>query len=207
MPAPLDTTTAGRLYRRWLPVRGGDPDAGFPLGALAEALAAPLEPVNLVVRESDTHPGWALGWDAETAPLWILPWIAENVGVEWHGAATETLRTILLDLPNFKGGRQDAQIAAAKLTLGGGKHVTVTEPYHGDWWQQLYVTYVVETINEAATRRAILSRKAAGKVLTYRNDPGWSVGHFEAAYSALTVANAETNFSDVLNFETTLPSP
>lgn len=205
MAAPVEGTVAGRIYRRWRPLHNGDAAAGYPLGSLAESIALPLDAVDLLARESDTHPAWGLLWDATNAPLWVLPWIALNVGVEWRSATSETLRTTILDLPNFKGGLQSAQIAAAKLTLTGAKRVTVTEPYLGDFWQQLYVTYVAETPDPVATERAIVSRKAAGKVLTYRNDPGWSVGAFEAFYSAGTVATAEAAFADINANETRLP--
>src|SRR3954468_15507441 len=74
--APDPDVLAGRIYARWLPLHAGDADAGYPLGALAEALAVPLNPVDELVRESDTHPAWGTLWDVTAAPVWLLPWLA-----------------------------------------------------------------------------------------------------------------------------------
>lgn len=158
-----------------------------PLRAITDAMTAPLDPLDDVVRGDDDghHPPLALAVHAQHAPLWALPWLANLVGVEWHGDPDEDLRALILDRPAFRRGTTAAIVEAAKATLTGTQNVLVVERDTSPWRLSI-VTLTSETPNPTATLNAMLAQKPFGIVLTHTVTSGLTWASSTGTWAAAT---------------------
>jgi hypothetical protein len=201
--------TAPAVTEHWLDefgvVQPGDDQAGSPLRTLLGGMGIAFGPLHDLVRESDEGPGWSQLLDAARAPSWALPWLAQLAGVTLTpGAPADGWREEITSPPAFRRGTPDAIVDATRRTLTGDQRVTLRERDGGPW-QITVITYTAQTPDPAAAERAARSQKPAGLLMTFRVDPGWSVGEIEAAYSTRTVGDIEGAFASVGDLESNLP--
>ena len=107
-----------------------------------------------------------------TCPPEGLAWLGQFIGVVVNPTATEAAqRQQIATHSGFQRGTPASIIAAAQLTLTGGRQVFLTERVGGNAWQLGVITYVSETPDAAATLKAIQASTPAGIVVTYSAQP------------------------------------
>lgn len=123
------TAIAEELYRRLGPWYRADlQDPGQPLLALCEAFIGGLQPIEDVIRDTDTHVGWGKIMDPDAAPAEWLPWLAQFVGVRFTDQIPEAERRALIkDTPGFRRGTPAAIRGAVQALLTGDKTVYFVE--------------------------------------------------------------------------------
>lgn len=165
-PLALDTV-ADDYYRRLGPLTIPDPDNGFALMALADALTKPLSLVYQLSQATDEHEPWEIALDPDTAPEEILPWLAQPAGVSLQ--------------PSDTIEQQRARIKAASGMFAGSDqsirdevslHSTSRDParvkvLHPAQWQITVVVRTADTPDPAASERAALCQIPAGSLLTF----------------------------------------
>lgn len=173
MTRPAVVPLAEELWGELGPISQRDDEmTGWALLALCQALVGPLQFLEDIVRDSDTHIGYEAILDVDVCPPWALEWLGQFIGVrvtpgdpndpDWVDRA----RTEIHATTGFQRGTIDAMVAAAQLTLTGTKTVQVSERSGGPG-QLVVLTLAAETPDPVATERALRSQKAAGLVLTY----------------------------------------
>lgn len=166
-PLLVDPGPASRVYSRLIPIAVGDEGTGYMLYGLVEALTMPLEPLEEIIREDDTHPAWTRPVDPHEAPLWVLPWLQGIAGVEWTGPSNEQLRTKIIERPRYRRGTTGAIRSAAQTTLTGTKTLRIADRVNDSVWLLTVITSPGETPDSDQTLAAILLEKPAGVRLTY----------------------------------------
>lgn len=163
--------------------------------AFCEALMAPIAPMEQVVRGSDDYGPWERAVDVEGAPLWVLPWLACIVGIEWRGAPTEDLRSLIRDRPRFRRGMNASIRAAAASTLTGERSVDLIPRVNGNPNLLTVLTVPSETPDPVATERAIRSeipvwvRLITGQEDTPIIDVAGATVTIDAAAAGVTINN------------------
>jgi hypothetical protein len=182
----------------------GDEGRGWPFRLLVGALGFALGPLATIVRDMDAGPGWSAIVDPARTPS--PRWTAQLNGVTLtKGAPDAQQRSEIVNAAGLTRGGVPQLVAAVQQTLSPTTGtVTVVEHYLGRYGV-LVVTYAAQTPDAALTERVAVSYTPAWLLPTVRVDAGWSVGQFETAYAAMTVANAETDFLTVNDLETELP--
>lgn len=196
---------ADEVYGTLAPAAAQDADNGMALQTYVGAVGSMFGGVEALFRSADPSvPAGAAVVDVDTAPDWWLAWLGQMVGVQvTQGATPDFQRAEIRYMRGFKRGTVASMVAAAQQTLTGNQTVAVYER-NGGAYGMLVVTYTDETPDPAATERAVVAAKAAGRFpFTYRTDPGWSIGTMETAYA--TIADVEAAFSSVANLESNLP--
>lgn len=125
--------------------------------AFCEAIMAPIGPMEEVIRGDDTHDPYERAVDVGNAPLWVLPWLACIVGIEWHGPATEDLRSLLIERPRYRRGTIASIRAAAQQTLTGTKTVDISNRFDDNPWLIRVTTLPSETPDPETTEKVVLS--------------------------------------------------
>src|SRR5215471_3803868 len=85
LPAPpadlAPATFAGRLYDMLEPLAEQDPQAGWSLLILCNAIGTAYQLVEDLVRDTAAGPGWSSLMDVARCPYDALPWLAQFAGV------------------------------------------------------------------------------------------------------------------------------
>jgi hypothetical protein len=101
----VEFSAAEDLYGRLAPLAQPDPENGYALQALVNAITAPAEVVCEVVQETDTHRPWEVILDPDNADAVWLPFLAIPAGVQL--------------LPSDSEAQQRARIKAAAGLYAG----------------------------------------------------------------------------------------
>jgi hypothetical protein len=155
--------------------------------AVCQALVAPLDALDAVVSEDDTHPAWTRAVDVDAAPLWVLPWLASLVGVQWVGPPSEQLRGVIRTRPRWKRGTPGAIRNAALDTMSAAAtlaDVLLLERTTPPWTDTLLIS-AAKSPDHAMTAAAALAEMPAMRALTivFSDAPIFDVGTraFDAA--------------------------
>jgi hypothetical protein len=213
MAQPTLTRTGQRVYDSLEPVtRDVDEANGWAAANYSGALAAMFDPVADVVSDAvDGTPGYAVLFNADTVTAAYLEWLGQFRGVSWPSTyTTAQKRTAIKERPAAHRGTPQAIKSAAKTNLTGTKDVSLFPRVNADGTDNPYgyivVTYTAETPDPAATLNDVEAQKPAGFLLTYRTDPGWSIGQMETFYASGTLATLEgAGFADLDALEHHLP--
>jgi hypothetical protein len=181
LPAPpaglVPDAFAGRLYDMLEPLAEQDPQAGWSLLILCNAIGVPYELVEDWVRDTPDGPGWSLLMDVERCPPEALPWLAQFAGVRIPPGLDDVdeQRDWVASTDGFSRGTASALVAGAKATLTGAQRLVFRErdgAAYGagspDYAYHLTVySYATETPDATATLNALLAQKPGGIVLHY----------------------------------------
>lgn len=165
-----------RFLNRVSPIDVGD----GPLRALVHAITSPMEWLDDLVHDSDTHSAWGRVMDPDAAPASILGWLGQLGGVTFlpsDDEAAKRARILAQAGPagGFHRGTAGAMIATVKLTLTGTQYVNLIQQAGGNRWALTLVTRPAETPDAALTYAAALRQKPAGINLQHvlTNDVLW----------------------------------
>jgi hypothetical protein len=165
--------------------------------------------VDQIVTPSLEERGpWETVLDIDHVPAELLPWLAQWVGVDpasLVGLSEADQRQMIRDTSAQRRGTPDALVGAGRPSLTGTQLVTLRER-DGGAYRFTIITYEAQTPNPSETGRRFVSQKAAGLLMTYRVDPGWSIGEFEDFFAAQTIDDAETAFTTLGDLESNLPT-
>ena len=140
---------------------------GQPLRTLANGAISGLQPVEDIIRDTDTHPGWSVILDPDLAPVAWLPWLAQFGGKRIPAGLTEAAqRAYIKGTGGTKRGTPGALVEATRQHLTGTKRVYLVER-RGSAYAFAIATMVSETPDTLVTHFDILAQKPAGLVLTY----------------------------------------
>ena len=206
MTRPAVTVTAERLYEAMGPFQDGDEANGWPLLHLCDAITQPAAEIEGYAADTDTQVGWQPMLDPALCPTRALPFLAQWVGaVVPVGADEATARAIVTHSPGWARGTPASVIAAARLWLTGGQHVTLNERYGGDAYAVEVVVYTAEVIDLTSLTAAVKAALPAGFALTVTVLTGWTIAQMESETSTHNVAYVESNWASVAAFESQLP--
>jgi hypothetical protein len=182
LPAPpaelAPDTFAGRLYDMLEPLAEQDPQAGWSLLILCNAIGTAYQLVEDWVRDTPDGPGWSLMLDVDRCPSEALPWLGQFAGVRIPVGVVDDAqrRAWIKSTDGFSRGTRDAMVAAALATLTGNKRLVFRERdgasqgYAGapEYAYVLTVySYTAETPNPTATLNALLAQKPGGIRMFY----------------------------------------
>lgn len=174
MPRPATTPFTEAVYALLEPVTAQDEALNWPLLRYVIALAAMLDDVDTIVRDTLVLVGWSTALDANNAPAYALPWLGQFAGVTVDTSqVVATQRNQILLHSGFKRGTLAAMIAAGQDTMTGSKTLTVTERA-GDAWTVAFTGTSAEIPSVAATLAAIKTVKPAGVIVTLNGVGGAS---------------------------------
>lgn len=140
----------------------------FHLLEMCDSTGRLLQPVEDIVRDSDTHPGWGVVMDPDNAPIDWLPWLAQFAGKRIRlGLPEAEQRARIRDTDGFDRGTPRALEAAAKQYLTGTKYALIQERFGGNAWRVNVVTLESETPDPGAVLAALMEQKPAGIILTH----------------------------------------
>jgi len=213
LPQPPDAlapdTFAERLYVMLAPLAQSDPDLGWSLLILLNALGAMYQLIEDWVRDQPQGPGWSLLLDINRCPDEALPWLAQLVGVRLlPGSTPDEQRARIAATDGFRRGSPAAMVGAAKATLTGSQTVVLRERDGANMGypnspESAYcltvVTYQGQTPDQTATKNAILAQKPGGILLNYLTEVGqdWQTVHdSNASWAAVNTRYA--TWGDVL---------
>ena len=192
---PTVTPTAEEAYEGMGPWTGPDPEHEYFLLRFVASAADLLDPVNVLARDEGDRPGWAVLFDPDKTPTESLDWLGQFLGVQpMFGLTDAARRARLRETAGFRRGSVAAIEGAARQFLTGARQVKVFERDGGSAYRIRVRTYLGETPDPLATRRAILEQKPAGIVLTYDVAVGATYGELTAEFPSYQNLN--------LNFDT-----
>lgn len=192
MTRPTVSSTAERLYAALGPMVTGDEARNWPLLRLCGVAMAPIADVEAFSADTDTQIGWGPILDPATCPARALPFLGQMVGaVVPIGADETTARAIVTHSPGLARGTPAAVIAAARLWLTGGQHVTLTERYGGSAYAVEVIVYTAEVIDLGSLTAQVKAALPAGFALTVTVLTGWLISDAETRYAAMTIAEVE----------------
>lgn len=204
MARPVVSATAERLYEALGPFQQNDP--GWLLLNLCDAVTRPAAEIESYVADTDTQVGWQPLLDPSLCPARALPWLAQFVGATVPvGADETTARAIVLHSPGWARGTPGSVVAAARLWLTGGQHVTLNERYGGNAYAVEVQVYTAEVVDLTGLTNAVKAALPAGFALTVTELAGWTVAQMESETSGQNVAYVESNWASVAAFESQLP--
>lgn len=202
MPEPNFNSVGKRLYDALGPLAWKDAELGYPLGHYCNAIGTMLSPLDDLVRETDTHPGWAKALDVDEAPPFVLPWLAQFVGVKlepfissasddeytaWVARQRERIKTH----EAFDRGTVGHLIRGAQEWLTGTKTVYLYER-DTNAWHMTIATLTSETPNPTGMLADLnKEHKAAGLKLSHTMVTGWTYAEIDAAYSTYTAIDTD----------------
>lgn len=162
---------------------------------------------EIVTPQVENRGPWETLLDVEHCPAPLLPWLAQWVGVDPAGLVgldEQAQRDFVRDAASWRRGTPAALVGAGRPTLTGSQLVALRER-DGGAYKLTVITYEAQTPDEAETRRRFLSQKPAGLVMTYRVDPGWSIGEMETAYDSQDLSDLEAAYATLGALESNLP--
>jgi hypothetical protein len=119
---------AWSLYAALGPWTQGDAGRGYPLLLFCDALAAMVQPVDDLVRDQGTRPGWSQLLDVQRCPRSALPWLGQFVGVDVDPSLPDAQQRTQLTTQSAEArGTPAAIIAAAQRYVTSGATVRLTE--------------------------------------------------------------------------------
>jgi hypothetical protein len=166
---------AGRLYDMLEPLAQADPQVGWSLLILCNAVGLAYELVEDLVRDTPDGPGWSAIMDVDRCPPAALPWLGQFAGVRIPPALSSVndQRAWVASTDGFNRGTVAALRNAARHTLTGNASVFMTERNGNPADKPDYayyltvVTYRGQTPDPGMTERALLAQKPGGLILTY----------------------------------------
>lgn len=146
MPAPTLTHTGQRLYDALAPFAYDDENQGWVLAYYCQALAAQIDEVADLTRDTDDgDPGYAGLFDLDTIAEDYLPYVGQFIGVQIPGNLTDDAKRLRIrETDGFKRGTPSAIKGAARQYLTGDKQVFLVER-HGGAYRLTVTTYEDET--------------------------------------------------------------
>lgn len=198
MAAPVLNSVGQRLYSALGPLAWRDAELGYPLAYFCGCIGIMLSPLDDLVRETDTHPGWAKALDVDVAPVFVLPWLAQFVGVELdpRGQETEEIwaakqRERIKVHVAYQRGSVPGLLAQAKLWLTGTKTAFLRERDTNAWHMTL-VTLISETPDQTGMLADLRAHaKAGGLKLDNSMVVGWDLFGIDTAYSSFTAIDTD----------------
>lgn len=168
-------TAAARYFARLEPVAYADTENGGVLEALAAALTAPREVLE-VAHQDDAHEHpWGALLDPDATPAVLLDWLAVFAGIELPPSAlTEAeKRYRIKQAAGRYRGTPRAVVEELQLVLTGTK--TVLLGFHApDEWHYIVGTIDTETPDPAAVIRAVSAQKPVGMIVETVMTGDWS---------------------------------
>lgn len=135
---------------------------------LCKAAMSMLQRLDVIVQDTDTHPGWGIILDPLVCPEAWLPYCAMIYGIELPaGLTVQQQREYINAPPQEARGTVAAMEANAKRTLTGKKELFVIEQLEGHAYRMQVTSLTSETPSEALTKAALLAQKPAGVKLEY----------------------------------------
>lgn len=182
---PLVQPITEDLYSRLGPWAIRDTvDAQWPLLDVAEATGQQLQPVEDIVRDTDTHVGWGIVMDPDDGPIEWLGWLAQFAGVRLKvGLSSAAQRARVKSTDGMNRGTPSAVVGAAQQSLSGTKTVYLVER-HGSAYRLTVTTISAETPSPAQVLADLMEQKPAGIVLVHAMTTG-------ANYNALRDTHAD----------------
>jgi len=118
-PATLTPDTfAERLYDALGPLAQLDPEVGWSLLILCNAIGTMFQLVEDLVRDTPDGPGWSMLVDVDRCPPEALAWLAQFVGVRiLPGSTPDQARIRIESTDGFQRGTRQAMIAAARAAM------------------------------------------------------------------------------------------
>jgi hypothetical protein len=208
MARPVVPPLAEQVYHGLAPLANGDEQRQWALLLLIGLLAQPFVEVDTLVGDSDIGEGWSVLFDTDRCPARWLPFQAALIGV-WlpEGLDEAQQRIRIREVGGLQRGTPAAIKGIARQHLTGHQSTVFLER-DGGAWRDTLITYSGETPDPAAVNAALQDPnvKPAGRKITHRVDPGWTVGEMEAAYSTRTVGDIEAAFPTVGDLESNIPA-
>jgi hypothetical protein len=166
-PRPTVSDSAERIYASVHAFQEGDPDAGWPLLHLCEALARTMVATSDAIRHDELGSGQRRALSPTRAPARRLPYLRQYVGIRElpAGLTVEQQRQLLRDAPNLRRGTLGALIAATQISLTGDQTVLIAER-NGSAYRITIGTRDDQTPDPEVTRRGARSQKDTGLVMT-----------------------------------------
>lgn len=187
MARPVVTAATEDLYSRLGPWKVADEQTGaWELLILCESIGQLLQPIEYIIRDTDSRPGWSKVLDPDLAPIAWLGWMAQFHGVRLLlGLAEAEQRARVKSTDGFQRGTPGAIVGAAQQYLTGTKTVYLVER-HGSAYRLTVTTVNSETPTPALVAEAIGEQKPAGIVMVHALVTG-------ANYNALRDTHADYN--------------
>jgi hypothetical protein len=202
---PVVPAVSELLYDELGVTQPGDDTRDWPFLIFLGAVGHALGELHDLVRDTPDGSGWSALLDPDRCPAWALPWLAQFAGVRLTPGLTDSeWRAQITSPPAFRRGTPLGLRDEVQRELTATKAFTLTERYTSPY-TLLAVSYTAETPDPAAAQAAAERQKAAGLILTYRVDPGWSVGQMETAYAGQTLADLEGDYATLDALEHHLP--
>jgi hypothetical protein len=187
---PVVSDTAEEVYEGLGPYVGPDADHDYHLLKFVASTADLIQPVADLARDTPNQPGWAVLFDPNTAPVESLDWLGQFLGVEPAFGLTEAARRARIrETAGFRRGSVAALEGAARQHLTGARQVKIFERDGGNPYRIRVRTYLGETPDPLAVRRALLEQKPAGIVLTYDVASGSSYAELSTSFATYTILN------------------
>lgn len=166
-PMPALSPVAATLYEQVSPLAFADPDNGYAVAHVCQAIGLMWQDMDDLIRDTDSGPGWSTLVDVNRAPGFVLPWLAQLAGVRATRGISETaLRDEVARADGQRRGTPEAIRRAAAKTLTGTQSVRLVERTTSAYTLTV-ITSTSETPDPAATLAALLAAKPAGLVLTH----------------------------------------
>jgi hypothetical protein len=199
-------TFAARLYGMLAPLAQLDPDAGWSLLILHNAIGVMYQLVEDWVRDTADGPGWSLLMDADRCPNEALPWLGQFAGVRvLPGSDADAQRARVKSTDGFRRGTRAALVGAAQATLTGAKTVVFRERDGAEMgypnppevaYCLTVITYTAQTPDPTATLNALIAQKPGGIILQYRTAAGQDYQSVKDGYA--TYALVASTYHDYI---------
>jgi hypothetical protein len=189
------------LYSRLGPWAARDTfDAEWPLLDVAEAIGQQLQPVEDIIRDTDTHVGWGVVMDVDEAPSDWLGWLAQFGGVRLKNGLTDLAqRARVKSTDGMNRGTPSAVVGAAQQTLTGTKTVYLVER-HGSAYRLTVTTIATETPSAAQVIADLIEQKPAGIVLAHAMTTGSNYNALRDTHADYAeVKSLYSNYTEVLS--------
>jgi hypothetical protein len=210
--APALQSSAADLYAAVAPLSPQDEQLSWPLAQFCGGLGTILQTLeDLTEPLPDGRYGLDRLLDPDLAPTWALPWLGMATGTKLPPSLDEIAsREAIKQTPAQDRGTAAAIIGAARRrSLDPVNYpVPFVAPYNGSLYEALLVVYNLSPADLKALGDDLADVQPAWLHITVRNDNGWSVGPFEAAYAGRTIADFQADYATktVDDFEKHLPS-
>lgn len=204
MASPVVTDTAIELYQALGPhyrkaeERGAEIDR-WELMELCESIMGRLDPVEIVIRDTDDGPGWSIVMDPDRAPSLWLPWDAQFGGVRvLIGLSDADQRIRIKNTDGMRRGSPGAIVSAAQSVLTGAKTVYLVER-HGSAYRLTVAAKTSETPNLDALTRAVVAQKPGALVMAVVTVVGDDYDTLRDTHTSYDdVLSTYTSYSDIL---------
>jgi hypothetical protein len=161
------STVADTILAGLEPVNRAFPDRNGILAALVDSLAEPVQIVDDVARDTDTHDAWQAIYDPDACPVELLAWLAQHVGVQLPPYADEAQQRALIgQSAGFYSGTVPTLIHDVRMTLvsrtNGPAAVDFQRHVGGNPWLEIITVREDELVSFDATYAAVQRDKPAG---------------------------------------------